>query len=92
MERPEHQNGGKSMVRSPPDEDSLDQHCKRVNYLSFCQKNFDLIEHPSPIGHGWDMVDGRCRPGRFTESALPGIFLEKEFLNFDRTDSDTDGE
>ncbi|KAG1680240.1 hypothetical protein GQR58_012475 [Nymphon striatum] len=26
---------------------------------------------PSPIGHGWELVDGRCRPVRHTQPALP---------------------
>jgi hypothetical protein len=30
-----------------------------------------LKHHHSPLGHGWDLVDGRCRPIRHTQSALP---------------------
>ncbi len=27
--------------------------------------------HPSPLGHGWKLVGGRCRPVCHTRSALP---------------------
>ncbi len=30
-----------------------------------------LKHHPSPLGHGWELVDGRCRPVRHTRTALP---------------------
>ena len=32
---------------------------------------FPLTHHPSPLGHGWELVDGRCRPVRHTQPALP---------------------
>ena len=52
----------KSTVRLPPDDDSLDHHIERTNYIAYCQ----LLEHPSPIGHGWELVNGKCRPVRHT--------------------------
>ena len=30
-----------------------------------------LKRHPSPIGHGWELVDGNCLPVRNTHPALP---------------------
>jgi len=30
-----------------------------------------IKKHPSPIGHGWELVDGNCRPVRYTHPALP---------------------
>ena len=30
-----------------------------------------LKHHPSPLGHGWELVGGRCRPVRHTRPALP---------------------
>jgi len=30
-----------------------------------------LKKHPSPIGHGWELVDGYCHPVRHTHPALP---------------------
>jgi len=33
--------------------------------------------HPSPIGHGWELVDGYCHPVRHTHPAnLPTLRLE----------------
>ena len=61
----------KGTIRLPPDEDSLDLHIQRTNYISYCQKNFFLQEHPSPIGHGWELVNGKCRPIRHTRPPLP---------------------
>ena len=29
------------------------------------------MKHPSPNGHGWELVDGNCRPVRRTRPALP---------------------
>lgn len=56
----------KFMIRLPPDEDSLDLHVERTNYITFCQLHYNLQEHPSPIGHGWEPVNGKCRPVRHT--------------------------
>jgi hypothetical protein len=52
----------KNTICPPPDNDTLDHHLKRTNYIAYCQQNFDLLEHPSPIGHGWGIVNGKCRP------------------------------
>jgi len=30
-----------------------------------------LKKHPSPIGRGWELVDGYCCPVRHTHPALP---------------------
>ena len=61
----------KCTIRLPPDEDSLDLHLKRTNYLTYCQLHYNLQEHPSPIGHGWELVNGKCRPVRHTLPPLP---------------------
>ena len=63
----------KSFTRLPPDEDSLRQHCTRANYLSYLIRHPSIKNHPSPIGNGWEIVNGRCRPVRYTKSALPDI-------------------
>ena len=60
-----------SLMRLPPDEDSLQQHIKRANFLAYVQRHPDLRGHPSPIGHGWELVNGCCRPVRHTKPALP---------------------
>lgn len=55
----------KSLMRLHPNADSLCQHCLRANYLAY------LVRHPSPLGHGWELVGGRCRPVHQTRPALP---------------------
>jgi hypothetical protein len=61
----------KSTARLPPDDDTLNQHVKRTNYITYCQLHYNLIEHPSPIGHGWEIMNGKCKPVRHTSPALP---------------------
>lgn len=61
----------KCTIRLPPDEDSLDRHVERTNYITYCQLHYNLQEHPSPIGHGWELVNGKCRPVRHTLPPLP---------------------
>ncbi len=61
----------KSFISLPPDEDSLRQHCIRANYLAYLVRNHSLKNHPSPLGHGWELVGGHCRPIRHTRPALP---------------------
>ncbi|KAI4791968.1 hypothetical protein KUCAC02_033695 [Chaenocephalus aceratus] len=61
----------KSFIRLPPDADSLRQHCLRANYLAYLVRHPSLKHHPSPIGHGWELVGGCCRPVRHTRPALP---------------------
>ena len=61
----------KSCSCLPPDEDCLPQHCLRANYLAYLLRHPSLKHHPSPIGHGWELVGGYCRPVRHTRPALP---------------------
>ena len=61
----------KSFILLPPDADSLRQHCLRANYLAYIIRHPSLKSHPSPLGHGWELVGGRCRPVRHTRPSLP---------------------
>ena len=61
----------KSTIRLPPDDDSLNLHVKRTNYIVYCQRHYGMREHPSPIGHGWTIMNGKCRPVRHTKPSLP---------------------
>ena len=61
----------KSTLRLCPDDDTLDHYCERVNFLSHIQLHPEIYNHPSPIGNGWMLVDGYCRPIRNKLSALP---------------------
>ena len=49
----------------------MHQHCLRTNYLAYLVRHPSLKSHPSPLGHGWEMVGGCCRPVRHTRAALP---------------------
>ena len=61
----------KSFICLPPDANSLCQHCLCANYLAYLVRHPNLKSHPSPLGHGWELVGGRCHPVRYTCPALP---------------------
>ena len=61
-------------MRLLPDDDSLEQHIECANFLAHIQRHPDLRRHPSPIGHGWELVNGYCRPVRHTKPALLSSF------------------
>ncbi|KAJ3585747.1 hypothetical protein NHX12_014466 [Muraenolepis orangiensis] len=46
----------RSFTRLPPDADSLRQHCLRANYLAYLVRHPSLKQHPSPLGHGWELI------------------------------------
>lgn len=79
----------KNTQRLMPDEDTLNHICSRANYLSYCQKNFQLSCHPSPIGNGWGLIDGKCRPLRNILPALPSDLPPQTALS-DNENSDSD--
>ena len=55
----------------PPDDDCLKQHITRANFLAYIQRHPELRDRPSPVGYGWTLVNGRCRPVHHTQQALP---------------------
>ena len=55
-----------AQTRLPPDADRLRQYCIGSNYLSYLVRHPSLKHHPSPIGHGWELVGGRRPPVRHT--------------------------
>jgi len=61
----------KSTLRLPPDDDSLNHHVERPNYITYCQLHYALFEHLSPIGHGWEILNGKCRPVRYRPTLPP---------------------
>ena len=61
----------KSFIRIPPDADSLYQHLVHANFLTYLVLHPFLKRHSSPIGHGWELVDGHCHPIKHTHPALP---------------------
>ena len=42
----------------------------QVNYIAYCQKHFELRTHPCPLGNGWTLINGKCRPVRYSHPAL----------------------
>ena len=79
----------KKTSRLPPDEDTLVQHFKKVNYLAYCQIHFSMKQHPSPIGNGWEVINGKCRPVRYMKGPLPDGF-EPVHVNENNNNSDSD--
>ena len=79
----------------PPDPDSLHNHLDRVNYIVYCQKHFELRNHPCPIGRGRTFINGKCRPIRFSQPTLSVPQQHQTALhlhdNID-TESDTESE
>ena len=54
-----------------------------------------LKDHPSPLGHGWELASGHCRPVRHTRPALPTHLPECELSEDseeDESDEDNDDE
>ena len=50
----------KNTIRLVPDWDNLHQHLARANYLAYLLKHYKLQNHPSPISHGWHLVNVLC--------------------------------
>lgn len=84
----------KCTVRLPPDDDTLNHHLERTNYITYCQIHYDLLEHPSPIGHGWEFMNGKCRPVRYTKPPLPHKLTPDHDIDdgSDESSSDDDSE
>ena len=80
----------KYLMRLLPDDDSLEQHIKRANFLAYIQRHPDL-KRPSPIGRGWELVNDCCRPVGHTKPALP-ISLQVQSTQQDGYDSDSESE
>ena len=85
----------KNLSRMIPDEDSLLHHFKRVNYIVYLQKIFQMKEHPSPLLYGWHLnTEGLCVPVRSTVPALPrampALELSSESDNETCSDSNDD--
>ena len=77
----------KSTLRLPPDDDSLNLLLERTNYISYCQLHYSLFDHPSPIGHGWELINGKCRPVCYTK---PPLSQQTPFVDSSDEDSDND--
>ena len=74
-----------------PDDDTLDHYYEQNNYLSYIQLHPEVYNHTSPIGIGWTLVDGLCRPVRSRLSAPPNN-VKQLAVDIDRFSSSSDGE
>ena len=54
--------------------------------------HFELSEHPSPLGNGWELINGKCRPVRYTLSALPEYLINEQEPCDDNGDTSCDDE
>ena len=61
-----------------------------MNNISYCQLNYNMFEHPFPIGHGWELVNGKCRPVRNTVPPLPEPLRNIGFSNESSDESSDD--
>ena len=61
----------KSLMCLLPDDDSLEKHIKRANFLAYIQRYPDLRRHSSPIGHGWELVNQTRVPHKSCTSNRP---------------------
>ena len=64
--------------------------CERANNLSYCQMQFELSEHP--LGNGWELIIGKCRPVCYTLSALPEYLINEKEQCEDNGDTSCDDE
>ncbi len=58
-------------MSSNSDESPLILSISCANYLTYLVRHPSLKNHPTPLGHGWELVGSRCRPVRHTRLALP---------------------
>ncbi|KAG1672408.1 RNA-directed DNA polymerase from mobile element jockey [Nymphon striatum] len=76
----------KNTMYLPPDDDSMHHHLVRVNYVTYCQKHYELRTYPCPFGNGWALINGKCRPVRHSRPVLHSQ------ENTDLDDSDSTGD
>ena len=76
----------KSTIRLPPDHDSH-LHLQRTNYITYCHLHYQLLEHPSPIGHGWAILNGTYRPVRHNLPSFPQQLTARDCSDDNSDDS-----
>ena len=82
----------KSTLRIPPDADSHKMKVTRANYQAFIWLNYmNPDAPPSPLQHGWTLIDGKCLPMRYSKPALPRC-LRDVATNSNNEESDTDSD
>ena len=64
----------------------------RANYIAYLLWNPQFKDHPTPIGNGWGLSNGLCRPLRYKNPALPDFICRLQTDNMcdmDVTPTDT---
>ena len=84
------QKNRKNLLRIPPDVESMRLQIERANYLSFIEKHFELKVQPSPLNHGWHLVNGRCLPLKPVSPPLPQVVVFQYASDRDDDDGDDD--
>ena len=70
--------------------DSLRQHCLRANYLAYLVHHPSWKDHPSSLGHGWELASGHCHAVCHTRPTLPTQLPEPELSEDSGEDEDND--
>ena len=78
----------KSISRLPPDEDSTRYKIQISNYQAYLMRNPDIRDHPTAVGKGWEVVNGVCRPHRYSKPALPENLNQINLNTENETDMD----
>ena len=68
--------------------DSLRQHCLCANYLVYLVHHPSLKDHPSSLGHGWELASGHCHAVCHTRPTLPTQLPEPELSEDSGEDED----
>ena len=86
----------KSTPRIPPDCESHNLKVKRANYQVYILHRYDKLEAPpTPLEHGWELVEGNCQPFRYISAPLPkniDDMFTKQHCKQRSADFDSEGE
>ena len=86
----------KPTQRIPPDRESHNLKVKRANYQVYILHRYDKPEAPpTPLEHGWELVEGKCQPLRCISAPLPkniDDMFTKEHCKQRSAEFDSEGE
>ena len=60
--------------------------CTENDSLNHVELHPEIQDHPAPIGNGWMLADGHCRPVRHSSSSLPANIIRTSSIHADETD------
>ena len=83
----------KCTQRLPPDKDSHQLRSKRVNYQSYIYLSYSKPDPPpSPLAHGWQVIDGKCIPIQHSKPQMPDDLFVKPCESEDEVYTSDDSE